>query len=139
MKKAVVPRRISFRPTDARAQRAANREWSLDRRGASFAAEHYTALSVQTLSQPAAKQSMAMARPIVASAISDLPALLEGCGRVVPPGDVDKLAEAISELLQNSKEAQILGQRARTRCLENFSMRSISAILEQVISRVLKA
>ena len=75
----------------------------------------------------------------MASAISDLPTLLEGCGRLVPPGDVDKLAEAIRELLQNSKEAQILGQRARIRCLENFSMRSISAILEQVISGVLKA
>jgi len=83
--------------------------------------------------------AMAMAKPIVASAISDLPTLLEGCGRLVPPGDVDKLAEAIRELLQNSKEAQILGQRARIRCLENFSMRSISAILEQVISGVLKA
>ena len=82
---------------------------------------------------------MAMAKPIVASAISDLPTLLEGCGRLVPPGDVDKLAGTISELLQNSKEAHILGQRARIRCLENFSMRSISAILEQVVSRVLKA
>ena len=83
--------------------------------------------------------AMAMAKPIVASAISDLPALLEGCGRLVPPGDVDELAGTISELLQNSKEAQILGQRARIRCLEKFSMRSISAILEQVISGVLKA
>ena len=83
--------------------------------------------------------SMAMRKPIVASAISDLPSVLHGCGRLVPPGDVDKLAEAISELLQNCTEAQLLGQRARTRCLENFSMRSVSAILEPVISRALKA
>jgi len=82
--------------------------------------------------------AMAMAKPIVASAISDLPSLLDGCGRVVAPGDVDKLAEAIAELLQDSKEAKILGQRARSRCLENFSMRNVSAILEQVISRALK-
>ena len=44
-----------------------------------------------------APDAMAMARPIVASAVSDLPDVLDGCARLVPPGDVDALAAAIAE------------------------------------------
>jgi len=80
--------------------------------------------------------SMAMAKPIVASAISDLPSVLEGCGRLVAPGDVGELARAISDLLENSREARALGERARTRCLNLFSLRSISVILQQIASRL---
>ena len=79
---------------------------------------------------------MAMARPIVASAVSDLPSVLEGCGRLVPPGDVEKLAAAVSELLSDSAQARALGERARTRCLENFSMARVAEKLREVISRV---
>ena len=80
---------------------------------------------------------MAMAKPIVASAISDLPTALEGCGRLVPPGDVSKLAEAISELLNNPAEARILGERARTRCLERYSMQRVGELLREVVDGVL--
>jgi len=80
---------------------------------------------------------MAMAKPIVASAISDLPATLDGCGRLVPPGDVNKLAEAISELLSNPAEARSLGERARARCLENYSVQRIGDKLGEVVDRVI--
>jgi glycosyltransferase involved in cell wall biosynthesis len=80
---------------------------------------------------------MAMAKPIVASAISDLPALLEGCGRLAPPGDLTKLREAIADLLNNPAEARALGDRARTRCLEQYSMQRIGEKLRQVVERVL--
>jgi len=80
---------------------------------------------------------MAMARPIVASAISDLPATLEGCGRLVPPGDVGRLAEAIADLLSHPEEAHALGERARARCLELYSMESVSDKLRSAVDRVL--
>jgi len=79
---------------------------------------------------------MAMARPIVASAVSDLPSVLEGCGRLVPPGDVDKLAAAVSELLSDSAQARALGERARTRSLENFSIARVAEKLREVVSSV---
>jgi len=80
---------------------------------------------------------MAMAKPIVASAISDLPTTLEGCGRLVPPGDVSKLAEAISELLNNPAESRILGERARARCLTDYSIQSFGEKLREVVDRVI--
>jgi glycosyltransferase involved in cell wall biosynthesis len=78
---------------------------------------------------------MSMAKPIVASAISDLPATLDGCARLVPPGDVSKLAEAISELLKNPAEARRLGERARARCLEHYSVSRLGEKLIEVVNR----
>ncbi len=81
---------------------------------------------------------MAMAKPIVASGISDLPALLGECGRLVPPGDLDSLAAAISDLLRNPAEAKAMGDRARARCLNDYSIVQISNILRNVISGVME-
>ena len=78
--------------------------------------------------------AMAMAKPIVASMVSDLPVALEGCARLVPPGDVRELAAAISGLLENPEEAQALGERARVRCLERFSMRHVADALSEAVT-----
>ncbi len=79
---------------------------------------------------------MAMGRPIVASAVSDLPETLAGCARLVPPGDVEKLAEAITDLLTHPEEARRLGEAARARCLENYSMRRVAEKLFTAIGQV---
>ncbi len=80
--------------------------------------------------------AMAMGKAIVASSVSDLPFVLEKCGRLVPPGDVDKLAFAISELLSNPEEARVLGERARARCLESYSMQRIGERLFEVVRQL---
>jgi glycosyltransferase involved in cell wall biosynthesis len=84
-----------------------------------------------------AYDAMAMAKPIVASTVSDLPLVLEGCARLVAPGDVEGLKEAISELLNSPGEARVLGAKARERCLENYSMKRIGEQLFQVVNDVL--
>lgn len=80
--------------------------------------------------------AMAMAKPIVASAVSDLPLVLDGCGRLVPSGDVNRLAEAIADLLANPEEARRLGARARTRCVEEYGRQKIADRLSAVVSGV---
>src|SRR5206468_12807400 len=69
--------------------------------------------------------AMAMAKPIVATSVGDLPELLAGCGRIVPPGDVDALAAALSELLADPGQARRLGEKARARCLQDYSMAAV--------------
>ncbi len=92
--------------------------------------------------EPAAHQmpmkvydAMAMGKPIVATTVSDLPTTLEGCARLVPPGDVGSLAKAIVALLEHLEEARALGDRARARCLENYTMRHVGTALEAAIRR----
>jgi len=80
--------------------------------------------------------AMAMGRPIVATTVSDLPLALEGCARLVPPGESDALAAAIRDLLEHPAEARVLGQRARERCLANYSMRHVADALLTAVNRV---
>ena len=82
--------------------------------------------------------AMAMGKPIVASTVSDLPATLEGCARLVPPGDVGELTAAIRDLLDHPTEARALGERARARCLEKYSMKQVADALAEVVRRVIQ-
>jgi glycosyltransferase involved in cell wall biosynthesis len=77
--------------------------------------------------------AMAMGKPIVASTVSDLPQVLDGCARLVPPGDVSSLAKAIRDLLDHPREAEELGQRARARCLERYSLEQVAESLRSAI------
>src|SRR5439155_1672931 len=56
--------------------------------------------TTDTLAQVPAKlvDAMALARPVVSTAVSMIPEMLAGCGRVVAPGDVAALAEALRAL-----------------------------------------
>lgn len=66
-------------------------------------------------------EAMAMACPIVSTAMADIPTVLEGCGRVVPPGDRRALALALGEVLEDPGAARRMGWAARERVLARFS------------------
>lgn len=77
--------------------------------------------------------AMAMARPIVATTVSDLPQVLDGCARLVPPGDAGALAKEIRYLLEHPAEAGKLGVLARQRCVEHYSLDHVGAALEKAV------
>jgi glycosyltransferase involved in cell wall biosynthesis len=77
--------------------------------------------------------AMAMARPIVATAVSMIPEMLDGCGVVVPPDDPPALAKAIGGLLADPPRAEDLGRRARQRCIEQYSFTSARQTLFPLI------
>lgn len=79
--------------------------------------------------------AMAMAKPIVASAVSDLPTVLDGCGQLVSPGDVGGLAASLRDLLEHPAAARTLGERARARCLEKYSMQAVAAALRKAVDQ----
>jgi glycosyltransferase involved in cell wall biosynthesis len=75
-------------------------------------------------------EAMAMARPIVATAVSDLPEILEGCGIVKPPDDPDQLTEGLGWILDHPTEARHLGLQARQRCRERYSWDAMERTLD---------
>jgi glycosyltransferase involved in cell wall biosynthesis len=83
--------------------------------------------------------AMAMAKPIVATTVSDLPVALDGCARLVPPGNVEKLTDAVGYLLEHPSEARALGERARARCLEKYSMPRIAEALTEAVDQGVKS
>ena len=66
-------------------------------------------------------EAMAMGKPVIGSAVSDLPLVLEGCGKVVPPDDVGALAEAIQGVFEDEELATEMGRKAREKCVREYS------------------
>ena len=94
--------------------------------------------TTDTVGQVPAKliDAMAMARPIVATSVSMIPEILDGCGVVIPPGDPGALAKAIDGLLGDPGAAEELGRRARQRCIAEYSFTSARATLFPLIDRL---
>jgi glycosyltransferase involved in cell wall biosynthesis len=69
-------------------------------------------------------EAMSVQRPIVATAVGGTPGLLANgeCGLLVPPGDVEAMAQAILELLTNKTKAEELARRARGRFLQEYTI-----------------
>jgi glycosyltransferase involved in cell wall biosynthesis len=82
--------------------------------------------------------AMAMAKPIVSTKISDMPEILKDCGLIVETDSPVDLAEKIDFILENPNLAKEMGQRARERCIEKYSLRVVKESLNNYISEITK-
>jgi glycosyltransferase involved in cell wall biosynthesis len=75
-----------------------------------------------TIGQVPAKvfDAMALAKPIIATNVSDLSEILEGCGYIVEPENPIKLSETIQAVLDNVKEAEEIGWKARQKLISTY-------------------
>ncbi len=91
-----------------------------------------------TIGQVPAKlfDAMALARPIVSTAVSMIPEILEGCGVLVPPANPTALRAALGRLLGDPDGAAELGRRARQRCAERYSFTAARAVLYPLIDHL---
>jgi glycosyltransferase involved in cell wall biosynthesis len=90
-------------------------------------------------------EAMAMRKPVVATTTGGLPEIVqEGeTGMLVPPGDADALAKAVSSLLQDSARCRQLGEAGRARVAAHFTVDAMmdglvegyGAVLGQVVAR----
>jgi glycosyltransferase involved in cell wall biosynthesis len=99
-------------------------------------------LSAESVVQMPGKlmEAMAMAKPIVSTAVSDIPELLaEGRGHVVPPADPAAIAAALDRIFDSPEEAERMGLRARKWCVENASYDSTRETLRRVMADALAA
>lgn len=81
-------------------------------------------------------EAMAMAKPIIASAVSDLPAILEGCGWIVSPGNPAELAAAVRHVLNEPGEGRKRGEAARAKCIRQYSLPVAEGAFVEVIEEV---
>ncbi len=85
-------------------------------------------------------EAMAMAKPIVSTAVSDIPRILaDGRGHVVAPGAPAAIAAALDRIFDFPEEAARMGRLARAWCIENASYDSTRETLHEVIANVLTA
>lgn len=84
-------------------------------------------------------EAMFAERPIVASAVGDIPAVLARglAGRLVPPADPAALAQGISELLEDPRHAEALAARARERAWAEYTVTRMVDRYEALYRRLL--
>lgn len=83
--------------------------------------------------------AMAMARPVVATDVSDISLVLgEGRGVVVPPGSLSRLMYAMGRLLEDPEEAREMGGRARAWCVEHASLASAREPMNRALERAVE-
>jgi len=90
--------------------------------------------TLQSMGQVPAKifDAMAMAKPTISTTVSEIPEILEGCGWLVEPEDSAALAECIDWVLSHPDEANAMGQKARSRCVERYSWNAIETTLANI-------
>ena len=79
--------------------------------------------------------AMAMAKPIIATKVSDIPEVLGDCGYLVDPSNPSQLANAIQYVLSHSDEARVKGDAARARCRQKYDLRNLESGLRGLIEQ----
>ena len=82
-------------------------------------------------------EALAMRKPVIGTAVADLPLMLADCGWIVPPGDTHALAEAIAVVVDQPELARAKGHAAREKCLREFSKDVCGDRLKDIIRKVL--
>jgi len=79
---------------------------------------------------------MAMAKPVLATRVGDIPEILGDTGYLIDPGSPPQIAEKIQWIFQNLEVANANGKRARARCVQHYSIEAMAAILQPAIAKL---
>lgn len=82
-------------------------------------------------------EAMAAGKPVVTTAVSSMPEIVlhNRTGLLVPPGNVEALAEAMCALLEEPARARRMGRAGRARVEERFADRRMLRELEKLFLR----
>ena len=78
-------------------------------------------------------EAMAMGKPMIGSAVADLPEVLGGCGWVVPPDDAPAIAERLRWIFAHPEAAAAAGRALRQRCEDFYSRQVTERVLLELV------
>ena len=78
---------------------------------------------------------MAMAKPILATRVGDIPKILADTGYVVTPNCPEQIADSIQIIFADLDRAKTKGIEARKRCIQYYSIEAMAQILKQTMSK----
>ncbi len=77
---------------------------------------------------------MAMAKPILSTTVGDIPEILADCAYLAHPESPDQIATQLSAIFQDWESATQMGLKARSRCIEHYSLSAMSRRLQTLLS-----
>ena len=99
------------------------------------------ALSSRSEGQPnCILEAMAAGLPIVATAVGEVPEMLDHgrVGILVPPEDPEALRDGLRRILRGAAATNGMGRAARERVLERYSLAGSMQLLEEVLSEAIR-
>lgn len=86
-----------------------------------------------------ALEAMACRKPVIGSDAGGIPEIVENgaTGYTFPPGDANRLAEAVNWMLDHPEEAALMGERGYIRLVEHFPISANVRATEHVYERLL--
>ena len=82
-------------------------------------------------------EAMAMEKPVLASAVSDVPEVLAGCGWTVEAGNSAAVAAALREISGNPEKARTRARLARECCVATYSAEHAGQRLRDIVRSLL--
>jgi glycosyltransferase involved in cell wall biosynthesis len=79
---------------------------------------------------------MAMAKPILATRVGDIPEILGETGYLVEPSSPEEIAKTIQLIFQDMEEANEKGKMARERCIKYYSIDAMANVLSDLVSKL---
>lgn len=78
---------------------------------------------------------MAMAKPILATTVGDIPDVLGGTGYLAAPSAPEQIAAQLMAIFRDVEAADQRGLLARSRCIEHYSMQSMVERLREIFAQ----
>lgn len=113
---------------------------SFDQIQDAIALSHIMMITPQNLPVNVAKcpleliEAMAMAKPIIATEVGEIPHILGDTGYLINPQSPQEIAQQITFIMDNYEEAEKRGKLARERCKNNYSSDKLIKTLDQVLT-----
>jgi glycosyltransferase involved in cell wall biosynthesis len=79
---------------------------------------------------------MALAKPVIAARVGDVPLILGDTGYLVDPSSPAQIADRIREIFGDYDAALAQGRRARDRCIEQYSLAAMQTALVEVLASI---
>jgi glycosyltransferase involved in cell wall biosynthesis len=79
---------------------------------------------------------MALAKPVLAARVGDVPLILGDTGYLVDPSSPAQIADRIREIFGDYDAALAQGRRARDRCIEHYSLAAMQTALVEVLASI---
>ena len=79
---------------------------------------------------------MAMAKPVLATSVGDIPQILGNTGYLVKPNSPNSIADTLKSILQNFSAATTLGTAARQRCITHYSIDTMTQKISSLIAQI---
>ena len=79
---------------------------------------------------------MAMAKPIIATNVGDIPHILGDTGYLVESNSPEQIGKTIQQIFDNLDEAKAKGRAARERCIMHYSLDAMAKIMQPIITNL---